>query len=270
MFWTASLTLSEPSPVHAHDVIELIFCLAGSGSLLFDQQSIDLAGRRTILIAPGVRHRFTFRPGESADLKVVCLTLQDTVTHLSSAQTAILGQVKGVGATFTDHPEPSPLWGLIETIPDGLGQEDHGQLLVVWSTIALLLSSHLRNQQMPEMGQEARHVETIRRVCAWLDQHLENTGDLDEIASRFGLSRSLLTLEFRRQTSTSVISYINTRRLQKAGRLLVSGRGIAEASYDSGFASLANFYRRFKRLYGVTPAEFQKQSWHPSHGNSTR
>jgi AraC family transcriptional activator of mar-sox-rob regulon len=102
--------------------------------------------------------------------------------------------------------------------------------------------------------------EIIRKICEWLDNQLEDTGALDEIALWFGLSRSLLTREFRRYTNTSVIEYINIRRLQKAGMILSStGKGIAEAAFESGFSSLPNFYRRFKGMYGVSPAEFRSQ-----------
>jgi len=56
------------------------------------------------------------------------------------------------------------------------------------------------------------------------------------------------------------VEYINIRRLQKAGIILSSTRkGIDEAAFESGFSSLPNFYRRFKRMYGVSPAEFRSQ-----------
>ncbi len=56
-----------------------------------------------------------------------------------------------------------------------------------------------------------------------------------------------------------MVEYVNTRRLEKAGgELAESDRGIAEVALRCGFASLPNFYRRFRALYGVTPAEFRR------------
>jgi len=260
MFWCSTLTLAETTPFHTHDVFELLFCQGGSGLLFLEQQGIELFRHRSVLVPPRTRHRFALRPQESVGLKVVCLTREDIALHLSATQTAMLSQCTGGGATYTDHPGESPLWSLAETLPDGLGQQDRRELMVAWSTIALLLASHLRSQHAPDAIRETRHRETIRQVCAWLDGNLEQTEDLDGIASRFGLSRSLLTREFRHHTGVSVLDYLSTRRLQKAGRLLTSeGRSILEASLESGFPSLPHFYRRFKALYGVTPSEFQRQ-----------
>jgi AraC-like DNA-binding protein len=56
-----------------------------------------------------------------------------------------------------------------------------------------------------------------------------------------------------------VVNYINTRRLQRVASLLAStDKNITEAAFESGFPGLANFYRRFKILYGVTPVKFRK------------
>jgi len=261
MFWNISLTLAESSEWHDHDVFELVFCLAGRGGLLIDQQYIELMNRRTLLIAPKVRHRYIFSADESADLKIVCVTTADMATYLSPAQASVLSGLKNLRCTFTDHPkQASRLWSLVEMLPDGLSNEDHGELHVTWGIIGLLLASHARDQQLLGNCSKAKHFGTIQKVCEWLDKNLDDTGDLDGIACRFGLSRSLLTREFRRHTSTSIVEYLNIRRLQKAGTLLsATGKSITEAALESGFPSIANFYRRFKGLYGVTPTEFRSQ-----------
>lgn len=266
MLWNITLTLAESSEWHAHEVFELVFCLAGTGSVLVDQQNIELATRRTILIAPSVRHRYIFRAGESADLKIVCVTTADMVTYLSPAQVSVLASLRNPGCTFADHPrQDSRLWQLVEILPDGLGNKDHGDVHVTWGVIGLLLASHIRDQQVLEHGTEAKHFGTIRKICEWLDNHLDDTGDLDALALRFGMSRSLLTREFRRHTGTSIVEYSTIRRLQKAGAILsATDRSIADAAFESGFSSIANFYRKFKRLYGVTPAEFRGQFFNNS------
>jgi AraC-like DNA-binding protein len=261
MFWSITLTLSESSEWHSHDVFELIFCRAGTGLLILDQENIELVSHRTILIASKARHRFVFRKNEAADLKIVCITPADIATHLSAAQSSFLYNLNKLERKFTDYPEKTSLpWELVEMIPDGLGNQDLGELHIAWGVIGLLLASCMRKRRDPENNLESRHLNTIRKICEWLDSQPEAPGDLNEIALRFGLSRSLLTREFRSYTNTSITEYINIRRLQKAGIILSStGEGIAEAAFESGFSSLPNFYRRFKGMYGVSPAEFRSQ-----------
>lgn len=264
MFWSITLTLSESSEWHSHDVFELILCRAGTGLLILDQENIELVSHRAVLIASKARHRFVFRKNEAADLKIVCITPADIATHLSAAQSSFLYNLNKLEGTFTDFSDKASVqWALVEMIPDGLGNQDPGEVHIAWGIIGVLIASCMRTKRDPENDLGSRHLHRIRKICEWLDGHSEDPGDLNEIALRFGLSRSLLTREFRSYTNTSIVEYINIRRLQKAGIILSStGAGIAEAAFESGFSSLPNFYSRFKKMYGVSPAEFRRQFFH--------
>lgn len=260
MFWSLSLTLGESSPGHAHDVAELLLCRGGSGLVVLDGHDIELVDRRAVLIAPRARHRFVMRDGEAARLHVVCVTLADAALHLSPAQAAALRQLGGQGAIAVDYGEDDGwLWALGERIPASLGLADQGELSELWGIIGLFIGRHARVGQGGGAG-TSKYGATIRDVCAWLDDHLREPGELDDIASRFGLSRSLLTREFRKHVGMSVVDYLNSRRIQNAGAMLLAGdANIAEAALDSGFSSMTYFYKQFKALYGVTPAELRKQ-----------
>lgn len=261
MFWGTTLTLAEASDWHSHDVFELVFCQDGSGILVLEDKNIELSVRRTILIAPKVRHRYFFRETESATLKIVCVTAEDVATYLSPAQTSILRHMSREGGTFTDYSgEGLKIWNLSEIIPDGFGHVNHGELNIVWGVIGLLLATHMQGRKITDERSGARHVETIKKLCEWLDNNLEDYVSINKLASIFGISRSLLTREFKHYTGTSIVDYVNTRRLQKAATLLTSGeKSITEAAFESGFSSIANFYKRFQNLYGVTPANFKRQ-----------
>lgn len=259
MFWSFSLTLAESIAWHTHDVYEFVLCRSGSGLLLLDSGEVVLAKGRTVLVAPRVRHRYVFGRGESVGLKVVCLTEGDMATQLSPAQVAALMAPQPTGCSMVEHHAGAArLWDTADMIPDGIGRDEGVDVPVAWGAIGLLLAFHVRDMQAGgDAG--ARHNDAMRGVRGWLDAHLAQPVDLDGLAARFGLSRSLLTREFRRHAGASVVEYVNTRRLEKAGgELAESDRGIAEVALRCGFASLPNFYRRFRALYGVTPAEFRR------------
>ncbi len=259
MFWSFSLTLAESTAWHAHDVYEFVLCRSGSGLLLLDHGEVALEEGRSVLVAPRVRHRYVFGRSEAAGLKVVCLTQGDMTTQLSPTQVAALVTPQPTGCSMVEHhADAARLWAMADMIPDGIGRDEGTDAPVAWGAIGLLLAFHVRDMQA---GGDAgtRHHDAMRGVRSWLDAHLAQPVDLDGLAARFGLSRSLLTREFRRHAGASVVEYVNTRRLEKAGgELAESDRGIAEVALRCGFASLPNFYRRFRALYGVTPAEFRR------------
>lgn len=92
MFWTASINLAEDSDWHSHDVIELVFCRDGAGSLLLEQQSVELLGNRSILLSSKVVHRYSFREEESADLKFILRNITGR-SNLSLASSVVRTQV---------------------------------------------------------------------------------------------------------------------------------------------------------------------------------
>jgi AraC family transcriptional activator of mar-sox-rob regulon len=261
MFWSAQFNVARSTDWEVHEVFEFMFCHSGAGHVLVGEHKVDLHPSRMVLIVPGARHRIVFEAGQSADLKVVCVTAQDTSRYLSPVQLDLLESLRGHGCTSSDPTTELPILAeLVNLIPEGSVIGDHRQLLIVWNVIGLLLATQA-NHQYPEVDEvHRRYRNKIQDVCLWLDHHLDQDFHLDEIGSEFGLSRSLLTRAFRRHTGTSVVHYVNARRLEKAAVLLTSSRDrtITQAAFESGFSNLSNFHRRFKTAYGFTPAEFRR------------
>ena len=260
MYWGMTLEIEESSKWHSHEVYELLYCKKGTGNIVLDNREIEFQEGRFILILPKTRHRFLFREGESAEFKILCLTVADTAIHLSSALANCLRNIKKSYAVFSDHENNGELSDLLNDIPDALGETEKMDLDIIWSRIGLIMALHFKRQGHTGIEYQGRHESNIRSICSWLDSHLEEHLNLDTIASQFGISRSLLTKEFRKYTNTSVVEYINIRRLQKAGSILSEAeKSITDAALDSGFPSIGNFYRKFKEMYGVTPSEFKNQ-----------
>ena len=261
MFWSAQQDVTESIDWQTHEVFELLYCHSGSGRVLVGEHEIELHPNRMVLILPGTRHMVAIDPGRPAELKFVCVTPQDTARYLSPVQVALLESLRGLGCTSSDSSSEMPLLGeLARLIPNGSVSGDHRELLVVWGVIGLLLAAHAYPLSSEAVRAEPRHGGKIHQICAWLDDHLEEESNLDEIAAHFGMSRSLLTRSFRSHTGSSIVEYVNARRLEKAAVLLASSgsRSITEAAFESGFANLSNFHRRFKAAYGFTPAEFRR------------
>lgn len=268
MLWSAKLHLNASSGWHRHEVFEWIFCLSDGGRLEFDGQQIEFHTGRSICIAPQVEHRFAFAPGESARLKLICLEAADIGTFLSFTQAAFLSSIRTAGATFADHDKAAgggnqggmgDARALLAHIPDDVGQIDVPGLQVAWGAVSLLLALHGQWHVMCGNPKPDRYRDTIRNIREWLEPRLDDTIDLDRTARQFGLSRSVLTREFRRHTGRSLIDYCNARRVEKAARILAaSTRSITAVALESGFANLSHFHRQFKASYGMTPAAFRR------------
>jgi len=84
---------------------------------------------------------------------------------------------------------------------------------------------------------------------------------IQELAHLTRYSLSTFKRKFKEVFAASPASYIKSKRLEKAARLLqVSKDRISDICYDCGFNSVDNFSKSFKKAYGFSPAEFRNQS----------
>ncbi|MFT4174363.1 MAG: AraC family transcriptional regulator, partial [Rhodocyclaceae bacterium] len=106
---------------------------------------------------------------------------------------------------------------------------------------------------------QSRYQGHVIRLQAWLGARLTDAVSLDEAAAHVGLSRSLLTREFRRHTGHSIVAWCNLQRIERAAtRLAASDEAITDVALACGFANLSHFHHLFKAHYGLAPAAFRR------------
>jgi len=75
-----------------------------------------------------------------------------------------------------------------------------------------------------------------------------------------GMSTSKFTRSFKQVAGMPYLAFLTHLRLAEAARLLrIGDHTIAEVADLLGFSDQSHFDRRFKRAFGVTPSQFQKQ-----------
>ena len=75
-----------------------------------------------------------------------------------------------------------------------------------------------------------------------------------ELARLSGLTEWHLIRAFHREFGLPPHAYHTRLRLAQAGELLSQGLGVSTAAYECGFADQSHLSRKFKEVYGLTPA----------------
>lgn len=79
---------------------------------------------------------------------------------------------------------------------------------------------------------------------------------LSAAARALGVHHVYLSRAFREKCQMTYTRYVNSVRASYARLLLSKGeKSISQIALDSGFGSIRNFNREFKRVYGITPNE---------------
>ncbi len=99
----------------------------------------------------------------------------------------------------------------------------------------------------------------VTRVANHLLQHIDETISIEELAAMVDVSISHLSSLFRAQMGTSLISWRDTVRMEKASDLLqFTDLSIAEIAGRVGYPDQLYFTRRFRRFYGSSPSSYRK------------
>jgi AraC-like DNA-binding protein len=80
--------------------------------------------------------------------------------------------------------------------------------------------------------------------------------DSRALAKLCHLSTRQLQREFRRRFGVSPQRWLDERRLNAAGTMLLSGEPVKKVAYDLGFKQTSHFCRKFKFQHRLTPREF--------------
>lgn len=105
-------------------------------------------------------------------------------------------------------------------------------------------------------AERAAH-DRVERVKAHLIKHLDETHELDTLASAVGCSPHYLSRTFTQVTGTPLMLWIRRARIDRAAELIASGRcNVSEAALEVGYRSFSHFSRAFQQEKGVPPSKW--------------
>ncbi len=95
----------------------------------------------------------------------------------------------------------------------------------------------------------------MRRVLFYIQEHLTEDITLASVAAAVGYSENYFSALFHRCFHTNFRTYLGRMRANMAAYFISQGTPIISAALDSGFNSLATFYRVYTREYGAPPSQ---------------
>ena len=105
-----------------------------------------------------------------------------------------------------------------------------------------------------------RDGERIKRMLAYIDEHLSDELCTAHIAASAAISESECLRCFRSVINTTPIQYVRQRRIRRAARLLRSTQEhISDIAVECGFQDLSYFTKTFRELEGCTPTEYRRR-----------
>ncbi|CAN7668429.1 helix-turn-helix domain-containing protein [Paenibacillus sp. LjRoot153] len=107
-------------------------------------------------------------------------------------------------------------------------------------------------------ARDKKREQYIEVAIQYMNDHLEDTIKLPELANHIGLSRQHLILLFNEATGIPPIEYFLRMKIQKAAQMLsLTGLSIKEVAANIGISDPYYFSRLFKKITGSAPSAFR-------------
>lgn len=115
-------------------------------------------------------------------------------------------------------------------------------------------------QSLPENLYIERFIKLMRREHLYRDPELSR----DIIAERLGISSGYFSQIFSQYFTTNLSEYINELKVGDVKRMIQDEAfqqySLIAIGFEAGFSSKSSFYSVFKRITGLTPAAYKKQT----------
>lgn len=260
---------------HAHNGIEILIVHEGSGTLVVDQKSYEVAPGMLCVFQPYQLHHIQM------DIRPQRPFVRSVIQFVPSLYEGYFDKWPGLLAFFKQiHTSKLPypcLYGLDGNDPlhtvlqrfdrkrSSLAKKDEPEEFSLFLVEFYHAFRAVWERNSGQLGPGlTRKVHQAERILVWLESHYAEPLRLSQMAAELHLSPYHLSHLFKECTGSSISDYVTARRLQQAIKLLTStDQAVARVGEAIGLTNCSYFCKLFKTRYGVTPHQYRKLALNP-------
>lgn len=261
-------TRFAPFPRHSHDYVEMIYMCSGHTVHTIDGgDPITLKTGELLIFGRNTSHAIAqANAGDIAVNFIVLPPFFDTAFAMVGADN-VLGQFllnilrEGEASIRYLHfkvADVLPVQNLLENMIWSLVNEMPNHRRINQNTMALLFLQLLNHTEQMSVAQSPGYGQAI--VVEVLREIEENypRASLAPIAERYNVSTAYISALVRKATGHTFKTLLQNKRMDKAAQLLrQSALPVEDILAAVGYSNSSYFYRLFRTVYGMTPAEYR-------------
>ncbi|GGD80434.1 helix-turn-helix domain-containing protein [Paenibacillus nasutitermitis] len=250
--------------LHWHEFYEISFIVSGEGFNMVNGVSKPIAKGDLFLLTPADFH--TIGPAPDHTLEIYNLIFSDEWMEPRMRELLFHNPLE-----LSVMMEEEIATELVQCFSLILKESKHdypGKSMMVRSALDRILIELYRacEAKQPEKSKTQpvtafSHAAAIQDALVYIHHHFREPLSLEIAARQARLSPNYFSDCFRKTTGTAFQQYLQSLRLNFAKSLIQSSTlPISEISYISGFNTLTNFEKMFKRMFGDAPRSFRSKT----------
>ena len=256
-------------PIHIHDVLELNFVAnaAGARRVVGDSSEVIDNLDLVLITSPDLEHVWEQYECKSEDIHEVTVQFRlnfdlDTSSFRFSSYKSIYDMLIRAQRGLAFPPEAIMLvyhrLARLSSIEEGF--------IAVQEFFSILYELSKFNDARELASSSFAKVEVVSeskrilKVKNYIDEHYKDDLSLEQLADIVGMTPTAFSRYFKQRTAKNISEYIVDIRLGHAARLLVdTSDSVSEICWATGFNTLSNFNRLFRKRKGCSPTEFREK-----------
>ena len=110
----------------------------------------------------------------------------------------------------------------------------------------------------PKSASGSGATETVKAMCRYIEQHLDEPLTLARLSSEFHQSPFHLQRTFKRVLGITPRAYADSCRMNQLKDNLRAGHSVTRSMYDAGYSSSSRLYERTSSQLGMTPDKYRR------------
>lgn len=250
-------TSQDEVQLHSHTFYELIYCYSGNVEYLVGMQRYRLQRGDIVVVPPGISHRPLFldqltEPYRRSVFWLSCEFWEHLIQHFPELKRGIEHYLFRTGGTRWEN-----LYNFFQAaVQESERQEPGWQAAVIAQ--AELLCIGIARASVKICPPQSEQRELLDEIILYIENNMTDKLSLGQTAQHFHVSESTVSQLFRKRMDVSFYRFVTQRRLIAAKNLIQTGTSLEQTAAEVGFGDYSNFYRTFRREYGITPAAYRQ------------
>ncbi len=242
---------------HSHLSCEMIFVTEGELEITCDGRKYVAAPEHVCLIPSGAAHSTqTTTPTYSRWLMFVN-PWELSRTYFSHEINALLSGLYGRKPYIAKLENGTKVYSDISERLEQRGEFSQAAAISLVTYILSLIGAANIGVHKAELTNASK---TVMEVQRYIHDNSALSLKMEEVAERFFTNKYYLTHIFNEYVGMSPKSFqINCRLENAEQQLRTTDKSVSEIAEQCGFVSLSDLTGRFRKSYGVTPAQYRRQ-----------
>lgn len=251
---------------HWHKECEIVYVLEGTLTFGIGGTIKHIRKGEIYFIPAGQVHYFYISPGCRRFVVQFSVSLFGTLPFSGNdfVVDRLLNSIDGNGHHWSKQLRREIQSNINRIAESSEGEKNWDRFVIICSlyNIVYQLKLHAPRLEKETISEDkVGYISMVDEIFKYIDNHYTQKITIKTAASVLGLQPNYFCRFFKKYPGESFLNFLNKYRLAKACYILENKEeSIEDVAYQSGFQSYQTFYAQFKRHFGVSPHQYNKDN----------